>query len=904
MLRKFLTVPSFVLAGLLVSCGGSSGTEPPPPSGTPASIVIAAGDQQSATAGSALSIAPAVLVRDADQKPIEGASVTFTVTSGGGTLVGATPVTDASGVARLGRWTLGSSGAQSIAAKAGNLAAVTFRAALSTGGTGGSETAIGASGGTVEITTAGAPYQGLKITVPPATFTGAGTVKLRTLEGQSLPTLPAGYQMAGPILEISTDQPRGSKLMTIDVPVTHPAGTDVVIVFRDPARGVMEVMPTISRTATSVRVVTTHLRGDLLIGPGIQPGLLGAGRFFSIGQLIPVSMLIPPAPAGPVVSSSAGRWPVIDHGSAQSPNGFSAGIAALQSIAGALSTQLSGMVTALATPGFYPDKGLLAAATGAEAEVQSSKNIFASIISSLSSLAKAERDALVHDNIVASLALNSDPVTVALFDNGSIPALFATVIAGSSTDLTLLNPAESAPVTWNRSLMSGFSALATKVAADLPPTTVTAAVPVTSFTTSFGKIGALMSDVQLLLSQSGVARQLTNDAMGAAAGIAAVPVQMEPGPGLGFSAVTDNTVVVRGQRTTIRIPLSIGGKSIGFVMNLPTTGAEVARVEGTDLEVTDLPNYAAIPEGVPTEMIASPFARVGGLLKQVSAQLLTVVKAPFKVTPDSSGFGVPLTALTFTASVPHPPASGYGIEWQWGNGFSDVKHNTATATYKYDEVKDYLVIATLFDEATGADLAVDTVKVTAEQVGHWRLTSISDQDNLFEPGAGAENNPVVEGLKRVIDSPSVGLISVSRYSSSNSELVLRTLESPWDTSNPFPSVAHLDGERDYPLGRDPAQSRSVGPFFAGWNADVWSQSSTNLNIGTMSGQYLFGIANYTVKGQGAQAGPSGATRITATRSSQVLIGVITVYIWFPNASNEIEDPPEEFRFPFTAVRLR
>jgi Bacterial Ig-like domain (group 1)/Leishmanolysin len=75
----------------------------PPPAG---SVVVATGDGQSGLAGYALNGAPAVLVRDTLNAPLAGVSVTFGVTSGGGSVSGGTTTTDVNGVATLGAWTV------------------------------------------------------------------------------------------------------------------------------------------------------------------------------------------------------------------------------------------------------------------------------------------------------------------------------------------------------------------------------------------------------------------------------------------------------------------------------------------------------------------------------------------------------------------------------------------------------------------------------------------------------------------------------------------------------------------------------------------------------------------------------------------------------------------------------
>ena len=91
--------------------------------GTATQIALSAGNGQSATAGSAVPIAPAVLVRDVSNNPVAGVAVTFGVTGGGGAVAPTTPVaTNASGIATLTSWTLGTvAGANTMSATATGL---------------------------------------------------------------------------------------------------------------------------------------------------------------------------------------------------------------------------------------------------------------------------------------------------------------------------------------------------------------------------------------------------------------------------------------------------------------------------------------------------------------------------------------------------------------------------------------------------------------------------------------------------------------------------------------------------------------------------------------------------------------------------------------------------------------
>jgi adhesin/invasin len=97
--------------------------------GAPASVAINAGNNQTAAAGSTVAIAPSVLVQDAFNNPVSGLTVTFAVASGGGIVTGGSGTTNASGIATVGSWSLGTTvGANTLTATAGSLAPVTFAA--------------------------------------------------------------------------------------------------------------------------------------------------------------------------------------------------------------------------------------------------------------------------------------------------------------------------------------------------------------------------------------------------------------------------------------------------------------------------------------------------------------------------------------------------------------------------------------------------------------------------------------------------------------------------------------------------------------------------------------------------------------------------------------------------------
>ena len=98
---------------------------------TPTAIAVNAGNAQSASVTSAVSITPSVRVTDATGTPVAGVTVTFAVASGGGSITGATAISDSLGTATVGSWTLGTVvGSNTLTATAAGLTGspVTFTA--------------------------------------------------------------------------------------------------------------------------------------------------------------------------------------------------------------------------------------------------------------------------------------------------------------------------------------------------------------------------------------------------------------------------------------------------------------------------------------------------------------------------------------------------------------------------------------------------------------------------------------------------------------------------------------------------------------------------------------------------------------------------------------------------------
>ena len=100
----------------------------------PAQMVATAGNNQRAPANQLVPIAPTVVVTDAFGQGLPGIVVTFSVTSGGGSVVGGRQVTDQSGTASVGGWFLGNVlGPNTLAASTPGVPSVTFTATAEAG---------------------------------------------------------------------------------------------------------------------------------------------------------------------------------------------------------------------------------------------------------------------------------------------------------------------------------------------------------------------------------------------------------------------------------------------------------------------------------------------------------------------------------------------------------------------------------------------------------------------------------------------------------------------------------------------------------------------------------------------------------------------------------------------------
>jgi hypothetical protein len=164
--------------------------------GAPASIAANAGGQ-SATVSTAVSPDPSVIVKDAGGNPVSGVQVTFAVASGGGSVSGATPSTNGSGIATVGSWTLGPTAGTNNNTLTATITGsgisgnpVTFTASAIAGGPSASQSTLTVSTNTI---TAGDAGTTVTVTAKDANgnlIQGATVVLSATNGGSFTPTAP------------------------------------------------------------------------------------------------------------------------------------------------------------------------------------------------------------------------------------------------------------------------------------------------------------------------------------------------------------------------------------------------------------------------------------------------------------------------------------------------------------------------------------------------------------------------------------------------------------------------------------------------------------------------------------------------------------------------------------------
>jgi hypothetical protein len=200
-------------------------------------VYAAAGEPQTAVAGTAVATRPAARVTDRHGNPIGGQTVTFAVTGGGGTITGPNAVaTDGQGIATIGGWTLGSAlGTNTLTALHPSTPPLVF---IASGVTGPPASVTAQAGMNQTVTVMGAvpvppqvlvrdaqgnPVQGADVTF--AVATGGGTVSgaAQTTNVQGIATV--GTWILGPTVGQQTLSATVGNLQPVFFAATAGAGS-------------------------------------------------------------------------------------------------------------------------------------------------------------------------------------------------------------------------------------------------------------------------------------------------------------------------------------------------------------------------------------------------------------------------------------------------------------------------------------------------------------------------------------------------------------------------------------------------------------------------------------------------------------------------------------------------------
>ncbi len=750
---RFASVPVALVVLAFAACGGGDGattptppTEPPPPPPRVASaIAVHAGDAQIVASGEVAPIPPAVIVRDGAGQPLAGVAVSFSLAEGGGTLEGTAAITDANGVAATTRWVVGVGvgGPQRITASAGALPPLSIRATIQPG-TQALTTVVPAGGGTVVITETGHPYKGLRLTVPAGAFSSPSTWRMRLALRAALPTLPSGFRISGPALALDSDQLRAASLMTLQVPVPRAADANTVLVYYDGQRRVLEVLPTIARTDSSITVATAHLRPDLLFGRSSTASASATSSYAADttrGLLLPIE-LPKPLPLVPMLDQARFRWPVQDVGSARFPRGFGLEISAMRFITAQTEPStfaLGDVVKPLQTPGFYLDAAPIAVTTRL-AETRSESIAALKQFSVFRLGDKAARDELSHVNFSAHMLLTGQPALAALYGANGVfgnddGTAFALAVGGSANGLSFSFPSTTTTLDFTRSA-SGFQETTVPRAAGEAPVTINTALPVSSFVFSHSAYERGLSDLRGLEGKTGAARRAVNATLSASAGLPSPALEYEAVPGGGWIPFDSTNTVFRMSTDRVRIvPFSGFSESTGaLVLNFATTGAEIARASTNTLPVGSTTGFTALAERSPTDLVLTAASRgTDGSLKPIIPITATLTRAPFSFATDTSvvttGF-----RLGVDASVPLAPRGGFRVLWNWGDGDTTETLNQTTASHIYGSAGVFNVVSKLVtSDASRATLAVDTTRIP--NLGDTWVGSVRGQQ-VTEVGGG------------------------------------------------------------------------------------------------------------------------------------------------------------------------
>lgn len=211
------------------------------------------GDGQQGEPGSLLAVQPRVQVKDAAGLVVPGASVTFAVDSGGGTLDASTAVTGTDGTASGGNWKLGAGeGRNVVRATVGAIAPAKFVASARIVPVTLPTQTVPSSGGVLTVTRAGSAIDGMTITFPSGSFAAPVDMQVSYQSSATLPVV-TDMRVGSPMITIATTGAVASNEMyRIRIPVNVPDGEFPLVAIVNASTGFLDALTTVDYDANSV----------------------------------------------------------------------------------------------------------------------------------------------------------------------------------------------------------------------------------------------------------------------------------------------------------------------------------------------------------------------------------------------------------------------------------------------------------------------------------------------------------------------------------------------------------------------------------------------------------------------------------------------------------------------------
>lgn len=952
---------------LLAACGGGDTAAPPtpptPPSPpTPATVAISAGDGQVAEPSTDVTTAPSVVVRSSSGAAVPNIVVTFFVDSGGGTITSPSATTDAAGVATPGSWRLGArEGPQVLVATVSGITPVRIRATSRvpavTIGTG----TLASGGGTITVTRSGL-LSGTTLAIPSGALTGSATISLSLVSTAGL-VLKRGMTTNAPGLVVTSSVGALKRPARIRIPTTTRPDANTVLLAYSAQTGQVTLLPHQLSDATGISAQLVALDASIVDLPanaplsatptGLRAGpasLFGGARTSlaasTAAEETPFTVIITQLPPEALTRDydsgfqiQRDNWDFTNFAVAWLPfllgaSGGSRATEVLDMSSGMVATSLWYFKTQRGAQPLYKRFRLQADQprsnkVGIRWAALSSQSVNGLRSEEIKDVANFYKDQTATEFAWTNLKLlrqafyvgDDRPVPVLLFSQATVKEIESAAVVEPLTGIAMRVEGGEIVVYVPENSDAPYRLKVTEAGGLEPLRIISLAGDVLDVRAFLPVLARPLLDMPAVASNFG---KVVAGTVGDAEGWPVPELHWEKAkldednvfvgdPLLHYwecPACPDYGVDVPGTPATANKPQAFQMRKIvgGAMASLPERQARGATSWSADSVESDKD-----PTRTGHHILLPQFVDQKGLLagwldwRTVSYRKVSLRPSPASVTISKD------TTITVTLGPSQPLPAGTTYSWILRTDTGRDSVTTTTPTHvrnlKGDEKGKLLIIA--HEKDTKRALARDSITIdlpVAEPF--WRIVTISDSDQLLDPEELTGESPLYTMIERIFAVPASGLIALENEAGGKSVVRLRVLTAAtWTTMNCCPpTLTPLPGELRQTIGEMPATTYSVGPFFSAYNITQWSQSTTNLAAGTLTGSYIDGgLQSRKIKDLGTQLGPRDYIRIEATRNGTSMSGTISIVAWFQDEDTDEVDPrsePTTFRLPFTAVRIR